>query len=122
MPGQKQKWHTSRSRGLRQDQTKAEDTLWKHLADKQLAGVKFHRQQSIGRYRVDFMSFERNLVVEVEGLQDDKTPTKDNDERRTAWLEARGYKVLKFLNNEVLDDTSGVLEKILDAAQDDRPM
>ncbi len=117
MPGQKQKWHTSRSRGLRQEQTKAEDTLWKHLADKQLAGVKFHRQQSIGRYRVDFMSFERNLVVEVDSPQDDRTPAKNNDERRTAWLQARGYKVLKFSNNEVLDDTSGVLEKILAAMQ-----
>ncbi len=86
------------------------------------AGTKFHRQQSIGRYRVDFMSFERNLVVEVDSSQDDKTPARENDERRTAWLEARGYKVLRFSNNEVLDDTSGVLEKILEAVQDDRPM
>ena len=81
------------------------------------AGTKVHRQQSIGRYRVDFMSFERNLVVEVEGPQHDKILAKDNDERRTAWLEQRGYKVLRFLNSQVLEDTSGVLDKTLDAVK-----
>ncbi len=117
MPGQKQKWQTGLSRGLKKGQARAEDTLWKHLGNRQLAGAKFHREQSMGPYRVDFISFAHDLLVEVDTSQPDETPTKESDERRAAWLEKRGYRVLKLGNNEVIENTAGVLEKILEAVE-----
>ncbi|MSQ15690.1 MAG: endonuclease domain-containing protein [Dehalococcoidia bacterium] len=117
MPGQKQRWQTGLSRGLKKGQARGEDTLWKHLGNRQLAGVKFHREQSIGPYKVDFMSFEHHLVVEVDASVPDETAIKESETRRTAWLEKRGYRVLKFSNNEVLENTAGVLEQILQAVQ-----
>jgi len=85
------------------------------LRDRQLEGVKFRRQQPMGSYIVDFASFERKLIVEIDGGQHNEGKTRDGDEERTIRLKERGYRVMRFWNNEVLTNLEGVLERIKEA-------
>ena len=101
--------NTARARQLRNNQTKAERTLWRHLHKKQL-GVKFRRQQPLGPYIVDFICFEKRLVIEIDGGQHQDRIAYDS--LRTAWLEQQGFGVLRFWNNEVFNEIEGVVEKI----------
>ena len=103
----------SKARKLRKNLTDAERALWRHLRTRQIAGHKFRRQQPIGRYIVDFVNFEERLIVEVDGGHHSEQV--DRDATRTTWLEARGYRVLRFWNNQVLEDIEAVKEVILDA-------
>src|SRR5581483_1370190 len=96
---------TSRARQLRKSMTDAERRLWSKLRGQQLAGLKFRRQAPIGPYIVDFVCLERKLVVEVDGGQHARDGT---DDRRTAWLEREGYRVIRFWNNDILRNTEGV--------------
>jgi very-short-patch-repair endonuclease len=106
---------TSFSRNLRQKQTVAESDLWKRLKSKQLEGIKFRRQQPIGPYIVDFVSFERKIVVEVDGGQHNDKERMEKDEKRTRWLEGEGFQVLRFWNNDVLTNIEGIIDGIRDA-------
>jgi len=103
------------ARQLRKAQTDAELTLWARLRNKQLERVKFRRQQPIGPYIVDFVSFERKLVVELDGGQHSGKEARERDEERTTWLKGEGYQLLRFWNSEVLTNTEGVLERIREA-------
>jgi len=94
---------------LRKNQTGAEKELWSELRREQLKGIKFRRQQPIGGYIVDFVTFELNLVIEVDGGQHHENK---EDEVRDEWLEDEGFTVLRFWNNEVLDNIKGVLKEI----------
>ena len=94
---------------LRKNQTEAEKELWSELRREQLKGIKFRRQQPIGGYIVDFVTFELNLVIEVDGGQHHENK---EDEVRDEWLEDEGFTVLRFWNNEVLDNIDGVLKEI----------
>jgi very-short-patch-repair endonuclease len=106
---------TERTRRLRKHLTEAERRLWQKLKRRQLASMKFRRQQPIGAFVVDFVCFERRLIVEVDGGQHaEQVPY---DEHRTRWLEAQGYRVLRFWNNEVLAHTEAVAQVILDAVE-----
>lgn len=99
---------TERAREMRKKPTKAEAHLWKHLRNKRL-GVKFRRQEPVGFYIADFLCEEHRLIVEVDGWHH-----KDSayDKARDAWLNAAGYRVIRFWNNEVLTNVEGVLESI----------
>ncbi|MBN2187009.1 MAG: endonuclease domain-containing protein [Dehalococcoidia bacterium] len=103
------------ARKFRQSQTDAEQVLWARLKNKQLESVKFRRQQPLGLYIVDFVSFERRIIVEVDGGHHNELEAKKRDEKRVAWLKENGYQVLRFWNNEVLTNMEGVLEKIQEA-------
>jgi len=81
------------------------------LKGKNLAGIKFRRQEPIGNYIVDFVAFEKRLVIEVDGSQHAEEE-KDKDIQRDAWLNRQGFRVLRFWNNEVLQNIEGVLETI----------
>ena len=72
---------------------------------------KFRRQAPIAGYILDFVSFEHKLVIEADGGQHAKRI--DYDANRTAWLESQGFVVLRFWNDDILRDTSTVLEAIL---------
>jgi very-short-patch-repair endonuclease len=98
--------------------TEAERRLWYLLRAHRFAGMKFKRQAMIGRYIVDFVSFHRRLVVEVDGGQHAES---EADVRRTQWLEHQGFRVLRFWNNEVLSNTGGVLDAIVTASADPSP-
>jgi very-short-patch-repair endonuclease len=99
-----------RAAALRQRQTDAERRMWLLLRDRRLARLKFRRQQPIGNYIVDLFCAAKGLIIELDGGQHNDNP---DDERRTAWLESRGYKVLRFWNNDVLKNKEGVLTAIL---------
>ena len=94
---------------LRKNQTEAEKLLWYRLRNRQLEGVKFRRQQPIGDYIVDFVSFELDLVIEVDGGQH---LNNERDKVRDSWLEDEGFTVVRFWNNRVLKDTKSVLKKV----------
>ena len=98
-----------RAKELRRNMTDAEHRLWYHLRAHRLGG-KFRRQQPLGRYIVDFVHLGARLVVEADGGQHNGS---DRDAARDAWLQANGYRVLRFWNNEILQDTDAVLETIL---------
>ena len=99
-----------RARTLRQNRTDAEGLLWQYLRNKQLAGHKFRRQQSIGPYIVDFACMAQRLLVELDGGQHAEEQTYDQE--RDAFLRARGYNILRFWNNEVFENCFAVLERI----------
>ena len=101
----------SRARKLRSNATTAERVLWYHLRCRRLAGFKFRRQHVIGGYIVDFVCLSRRLIVELDGGQHAERAAYDR--RRTRYLVSRGYRVLRFWNNEMLRDVEGVLEVIL---------
>ena len=101
------------ARELRADMTDAETKLWWRLRGRQLGGHRFRRQVPIGPYIVDFACLAASLVIEVDGGQ--HFDEADRDERRTAWLEERGYRVIRFLNPDVLTNIDGVLETVLRA-------
>ncbi len=100
---------TDKARQLRRVQTDAERVLWFRLRDRRLEGLKFRRQVPIDRYVVDFLCADARLVVELDGGQH----AERDETNRTAVLEAMGYLVLRFWNNDVLSNTDGVLEAIL---------
>ena len=94
---------------LRRDATDAERLLWSKLRSRQLEGWKFRRQVTIGSYIVDFLCWDAALVVEVDGSQH----SEDVDAHRTALLNGAGYRVVRFWNNDVLQNMDGVLEDLL---------
>ena len=99
----------AREHSLRRNQTEAERALWTLLRDRRLLGVKFRRQHRLGPYIVDFAAVEQRLVVEVDGSQHlDST----SDETRTRYLEALGFSVLRFWNDDVLARRDLVLHSI----------
>ena len=102
---------TEVARGLRKTSTDAERLLWKHLRAKQFSGIKFRRQEQIGRFIADFVCFEKSIIIEADGSQ--HALEKEKDEERTQWLNSQGFQVLRFWNNEILTNIDGVIETIL---------
>ncbi len=103
----------TRARALRKNSTDVENHLWYFLRSRNFNGYKFRRQYVIEPYIVDFICIRKKLIIELDGGQHEQAM--NYDERRTRFLKARGYTILRFWNNEVLTETEGVLEVILDA-------
>jgi very-short-patch-repair endonuclease len=101
---------TNIARNLRKQATKAETLLWGKLKMRQMQGFKFRRQQPIGSYIVDFVIFEKKLVIELDGGQ--HAMEREKDEKRDAWLKEQGYEVLRFWDNQIFENLDGVLEVI----------
>jgi very-short-patch-repair endonuclease len=97
---------------LRTNSTDAEKRLWQALRNRQLQGHKFRRQHPIPPYVVDFVCLEYRLIVELDGGQHAEAQVYDST--RTEALERLGYKVLRFWNNELFENTQGVLERVLE--------
>jgi len=98
---------TALGKALRKRPTDAEQLLWYSLRMKQMEGLKFRRQQPIDKYIVDFVCFEKRIIIEVDGGQHAARSNEDGE--RDAYLQQYGFKVLRFWNNEVLQNTRGVL-------------
>jgi len=109
---------TNRARRLRRNATDAENALWQRLRARALLGHKFVRQEPIGPYTVDLICRERRLIIEVDGGQHAASP---RDEVRDRWLRDHNYRVLRFWNNDVLSNTTGVLETIISALAEAPP-
>jgi very-short-patch-repair endonuclease len=103
-----------RAKELRSGQTEAEQRLWYHLRANRFMGLKFRRQRPMGQYIVAFVCQECKLIVEVDGGQHQENAA--YDQRRDIWLRGQGYRVLRFWNHDVLQQTEAVLEAIRLAA------
>jgi very-short-patch-repair endonuclease len=103
---------TKYAKRLRKNETQAESLLWSRLRARRLAGVKFRRQQPIGKMIVDFVSFERRVVIELDGGQHATAELKVKDEERDRFLRKGGFTVLRFWDNEIFVNLEGVLEVI----------
>ena len=108
----------SRAKQLRREMTYAERKLWSMLRGRHLNGTKFRRQQPIGPYVADFVCQEHRLVIEADGGQHAENA---NDERRTAFLESKGYRVIRFWNHEILTNLEGVTQVIATALSTPHP-
>ena len=108
-----------RARELRHNLTNVERLLWKRLRLRNVDGHKFRRQHPIGPYFADFVCIERRLVVELDGGQHGENAV--HDQERDAWLRSHGWRVLRFWNNEVIEQSDAVLGAILKALEDGPP-
>ena len=99
------------AKALRSNQTDAEQRLWYRLRAHRFMDLKFKRQKPIGRYIVDFVCMEHRLIIELDGSQHAEQVA--YDQQRDAWLRSQGYTVLRFWNNDVMQQLEGVLEQIL---------
>ncbi|MSP38612.1 MAG: endonuclease domain-containing protein [Deltaproteobacteria bacterium] len=107
------------ARKLRREITDAEKKLWACLRDRQLCGAKFRRQHPIGSYIADFCCVESCLVIELDGGQCAEQAAADD--ARTKFIESRGYRVLRFWNNDVLTNLAGVVERIVEVLKSPHP-
>jgi very-short-patch-repair endonuclease len=104
---------TPRAKQLRQQVTPTERKVWSWLRSKQLAGHKFHRQEAIGQYSVDFVCYQKKIIIELDG--GDHATRQKYDAKRDAWLKEQGFTVLRFWNNEVEHNPAGVYDAIMRA-------
>ena len=103
-------------RELRQELTVAEKLLWAELRNRKLNGLKFRRQHPLDKFIVDFYCNEKKLVVELDGGVHDEKINKEYDEARSAMLAGLNIIVLRFKNEEVMNDIQNMLKKISDVA------
>ena len=103
----------ARAKELHRNMTPAEAKLWQHLRAHRMHNIHFRNQHAIGNYVVDFCAPRKKLIIEVDGSQ--HLAQQEYDEKRTQYLEARGYRVLRFWNNDVMNDTETVLKVIWSA-------
>jgi very-short-patch-repair endonuclease len=100
----------TRARELRRDSSKPERLCWELLRDRRLSGVKFRRQHPIGPYFADFACISKKLVIEIDG--EHHAYQKEADQRRTAFMERLGWRVLRFWANEVRENPEGIWQAI----------
>ena len=107
----------ARAKWMRANPTPAEERLWSMLRARRFAHCKFRRQQIVDFYIVDFVSLSAQLIVEADGSQHAEN---EDDLRRDRYLRGQGFSVLRFWNNDVVRNTDGVLEDILNTIRPDR--
>ena len=109
------------ARALRKNSTDAERVLWSELRDHRLNGVGFRRQVPIDNYIADFMCHSARLVIELDGGQHFSGRGEQADAARSAVIEAKGFRVLRFSNHDVMTNRVGVLETIAAAIAERAP-
>ena len=113
--------HTNRDRAreLRKNQTATEKFVWSRVRREKLGGYKFRRQHPLGPFIVDFVCLERKLVLELDGGQ--HAANVEYDQRRTAWLEERGYRVFRLWNFEVPREWEAAADRIWQLLEEGAP-
>ncbi|MBZ9868678.1 endonuclease domain-containing protein [Mesorhizobium sp. CA15] len=104
------------ARSMRRESTDAEDRLWQELRGRRRDNIKFRRQVPIGRFVADFLCAEAKLVVEIDGSQHAESR---HDQERDAELKVRGFRVLRFWNDDVLKDLDAVCDTIIAYVRDE---
>ncbi|WP_217578349.1 endonuclease domain-containing protein [Mesorhizobium sp. GbtcB19] len=104
------------ARSMRREPTEAEDRLWQELRGRRLDNIKFRRQVPMGRYVADFVCAEARLIVEIDGSQHAESR---HDQERDAELKARGFRVLRFWNEDVLKELDAVCDTIIAYVRDE---
>jgi very-short-patch-repair endonuclease len=113
------------ARRLRLNTTGAEKLLWQRLRTFETSGTHFRRQVPIGPYVADFACLAARFVIELDGSQHGLESERTKDEARTRWLEAEGYRVIRFWNNDIVENLDGVLDTIhaaLYGSREDNPV
>ncbi len=118
----KQSWETAnpsmylklkeRAKEMRNKPTEAEKMLWNVLSNKGIDNYKFRRQHIIGEFIVDFVCLEKRLVIEVDGSIHNEPEQIEHDKNRTEWLESKGFSIVRYTNNQVLNDLFNTIENI----------
>ncbi|TGR80188.1 endonuclease domain-containing protein [Mesorhizobium sp. M2D.F.Ca.ET.223.01.1.1] len=103
------------ARSMRREPTEAEDRLWQELRGRRLDNIKFKRQVPIGRFVADFLCAEARLIIEIDGSQHAES---HHDQERAAELKARGFRVLRFWNDDVLKELDAVCDTIIAYVRD----
>ena len=119
---EKQSWETAspvlynilkeKAKEMRNKPTEAEKMLWNVLSNKGIENYKFRRQHIIGEYIVDFVCLEKRLIIEIDSSVHLLPEQIENDKQRTEWLESKGFKVIRYSNNQVLTDLFNTIESI----------
>jgi len=117
-PGEGASPAVAKARSLRRKMTDAEKKLWYVLRDRRFKDAKFRRQVPLGRYVADFLSFEKKVVVELDGAQHAESKT---DVKRDNWFSSQGFRVLRFWNNDVLTNIEGVYDRLSSVVGGNRP-
>nr|WP_049823347.1 DUF559 domain-containing protein [Bradyrhizobium sp. WSM2254] len=107
---------------LRCEMTRAETLLWRYLKADRLAGLAFRRQTPMGHYIADFVAHSCKLIVELDGESHNFEERIWHDERRDQWFASRGYRVLRFTNDDVMNNLEGVVLSIVEAAEQVAPL
>lgn len=105
---------TARARALRNNATDAERVLWQAISARKVSGIRFNRQVPVGPFICDFVARSLGLVIEVDGGQHEDAV----DAERTRYIEAQGFRVIRFWNNDVLGNLDGVIEDIMRVVAD----
>ena len=103
------------ARELRNNLTPQEYKLWQILRNRQFYQLRFNRQYIVGNYIVDFICKSEHIIIEIDGGQHSKPDEISYDNKRTEYFESKGYKVLRFWNNDIDENLSGVYEKLKEA-------
>lgn len=103
-----------KARNLRKNSTPHERIMWNLLKNRQLNGMKFVRQYPIGKYIADFVCRDKKLVIELDGGQHNEDKNIIYDNERTKFIESKGYKIIRFWNNEIDSNLDGVYERLLE--------
>jgi very-short-patch-repair endonuclease len=111
----------TRAKQLRRTMTRAETLLWRYLKDHRLSHLGFRRQAPMGKYIADFVAHSCRLVIEVDGESHNFEERLQSDLRRDEWFASRGYRVLRFTNDDVLKNLEGVAQTILLAVEQAAP-
>ena len=103
---------------LRHNQTIPEQILWRAIRGRKLGGFKIRRQVQIGSYIVDFICYDKSLVIELDG-REHLTPEKlEYDAKRTAFLKERNYRIVRYYNNDILNRLDFVLQDLWNKLQE----
>lgn len=105
------------ARRLRKEATSAEQFFWLLLRNRRFMGLKFRRQHSLPPFVIDFYCEEIRLAVELDGGQHNQEPHQVRDEKRTARIHEQGIEIVRYWNNDVMQNTEGVLEDLMTQCQ-----
>lgn len=100
------------ARILRKNSTPQEKILWQILRNHNFYGYEIRRQSPIGNYIVDFVCRKKKIIIEIDGGQHNKPENIEYDKKRTEYLEQKGYKIIRFWNNEITKNIDGVYKKL----------
>ena len=100
------------ARILRKNSTPQEKILWQILRNHNFYGYEIRRQSLIGNYIVDFVCRKKKIIIEIDGGQHNEPENIEYDKKRTEYLEQKGYKIIRFWNNDINDNISGVYKKL----------
>jgi 5-methyltetrahydrofolate--homocysteine methyltransferase len=95
---------------LRKEPTPAEIKLWEYLRKNKLKGIYFRRQHAFGKYIADFCAIKQKIIIELDGIHHKNQG--EYDQERTRYFENKGFKIIRFWNNQVMNDIEGVLQII----------